>query len=160
DTDPGVHVHPDQLAYVSFTSGSTGTPKGVAVTHRDITALAADSAFGGGAQARVLVHSPTAFDASTYEMWVPLLGGGTAVVAGPDEDVDAVAVARLTARHGLTALWLTAGLFRLAADQDPGCFAGLRQVWAGGEAVPAASVRRVLAACPGLTVTNGYGPTE
>ncbi|MFF7169127.1 amino acid adenylation domain-containing protein [Streptomyces pseudovenezuelae] len=160
DTDPGVPVHPAQLAYVSFTSGSTGTPKGVAVTHRDITALAADSAFGGGAHTRVLVHSPTAFDASTYEMWVPLLSGGTAVVAGPDEDVDAAAVARLTARHGLTALWLTAGLFRLAAEQDPGCFAGLRQVWAGGEAVPAASVRGVLAACPGLTVTNGYGPTE
>ncbi|MCT9078846.1 non-ribosomal peptide synthetase [Streptomyces fulvoviolaceus] len=160
DTDPAVSLHPDQLAYVSFTSGSTGTPKGVAVTHRDVTALAADSAFGDGAHARVLVHSPTAFDASTYEMWVPLLNGGTAVVAGPREDVDAAAVARLTARHGLTALWLTAGLFRLAAEEDPGCFGGLRQVWTGGEAVPAEAVRRVLAACPGLTVTDGYGPTE
>nr|WP_232028865.1 non-ribosomal peptide synthetase [Streptomyces lincolnensis] len=160
DTDPRVRPHPDQLAYVSFTSGSTGTPKGVAVTHRDITALAADSAFADGAHARVLVHSPTAFDASTYEMWVPLLNGGTAVVAGADEDVDAAAVARLTARHRLTALWLTAGLFGLAAEQDPECFAGLRQVWTGGEAVPAAAVRRVLKACPGLTVTDGYGPTE
>ncbi|KOV61056.1 dimodular nonribosomal peptide synthetase [Streptomyces sp. NRRL WC-3618] len=160
DSDPEVPLHPDQLAYVSYTSGSTGTPKGVAVTHRDVVALAADSAFGGGAHARVLVHSPTAFDASTYEMWVPLLGGGTAVVAGAEEDIDAAGVARLTARHGLTALWLTAGLFRLVAEQDPGCFAGLRQVWAGGEAVPASAVRRVLAACPGLTVTNGYGPTE
>ncbi|MDX3452285.1 amino acid adenylation domain-containing protein [Streptomyces sp. ME02-8801-2C] len=163
DTDPEVPVHAAQLAYVSYTSGSTGTPKGVAVTHGDVVALAADSAFGGGAHARVLVHSPTAFDASTYEMWVPLLGGGTAVVTGAggaDEYIDAAGVARLTARHGLTALWLTAGLFRLAAEQDPGCFAGLRQVWAGGEAVPASAVRRVMAACPGLTVTNGYGPTE
>ncbi|WP_455568972.1 amino acid adenylation domain-containing protein [Streptomyces lincolnensis] len=160
DTDPRVPLHPDQLAYVSFTSGSTGTPKGVAVTHRDITALAADSAFADGAHTRVLVHSPTAFDASTYEMWVPLLNGGTAVVAGADEDVDAAAVARLTARHRLTALWLTAGLFALAAEQDPECFAGLRRVWTGGEAVPAAAVRRVLEACPGLTVTDGYGPTE
>ncbi|MDF3150056.1 AMP-binding protein, partial [Streptomyces sp. T21Q-yed] len=151
DTDPGIQVHPAQLAYVSYTSGSTGTPKGVAVPHRDITALATDSAFDGGAHARVLVHSPTAFDASTYEMWVPLLNGGTAVVADPDEDVDAAAVARLTERHGLTALWLTAGLFRLAAEEDPGCFTGLRQVWTGGEAVPVAAVRRVLAACPGLT---------
>ncbi|WP_405848800.1 amino acid adenylation domain-containing protein [Streptomyces sp. NBC_01518] len=160
DTNPVVPLHPAQLAYVSYTSGSTGIPKGVAVTHLDVTALAADSAFGDGAHARVLVHSPTAFDASTYEMWVPLLNGGTAVLAGPDEDVDAAAVARLTARHGLTALWLTAGLFRLAAEGDPGCFAGLRQVWTGGEAVPADAVRRVLAACPGLTVTDGYGPTE
>ncbi|MGW1751353.1 amino acid adenylation domain-containing protein [Streptomyces sp. NPDC002092] len=160
DTDPAVLLHPAQLAYVSYTSGSTGTPKGVAVTHRDVTALAADSAFADGAHARVLVHSPTAFDASTYEMWVPLLNGGTAVVAGPEGDVDAAAVARLTQRHGLTALWLTAGLFRLAAEEDPGCFAGLRQVWTGGEAVPAPAVRRVLTACPGLTVTDGYGPTE
>ncbi|WP_327666578.1 MULTISPECIES: non-ribosomal peptide synthetase [unclassified Streptomyces] len=160
DTDPAVLPHPAQLAYVSYTSGSTGTPKGVAVTHRDVTALAADSAFGDGAHTRVLVHSPTAFDASTYEMWVPLLNGGAAVVAGADEDVDAAAVARLTERHGLTALWLTAGLFRLAAEEDPGCFARLRQVWTGGEAVPADAVRRVLAACPGLTVTDGYGPTE
>ncbi|MFF5369822.1 amino acid adenylation domain-containing protein [Streptomyces sp. NPDC013187] len=160
DTNPRVLPHPDRLAYVSYTSGSTGLPKGVAVTHRDVVALAADSAFGGGAHARVLVHSPTAFDASTYEMWVPLLNGGTAVVAGPDEDMDAAAVARLTARHGLTALWLTAGLFRLAAEENPHCFAGLRQVWTGGEAVPADAVRRVLTACPGLTVTDGYGPTE
>ena len=160
DTDPTVLLHPAQLAYVSHTSGSTGTPKGVAVTHRDVTALAADSAFADGAHARVLVHSPTAFDASTYEMWVPLLNGGTAVVAGPEEDVDAAAVARLRERHGVTALWLTAGLFRLAAEEDPGCFAGLRQVWTGGEAVPAPAVHRVLAACPGLTVTDGYGPTE
>ncbi|MFI6439353.1 amino acid adenylation domain-containing protein [Streptomyces sp. NPDC050759] len=160
DTDPELPLQPGQLAYVSHTSGSTGTPKGVAVAHGDVTALATDSAFEGGAHTRVLVHSPTAFDASTYELWVPLLRGGTAVVAGPDEDVDAAAIRRLTRRHGLTALWLTAGLFRLVAEEDPGCFTGLRQVWAGGDTVPAAAVRRALDACPGLTVTNGYGPTE
>src|SRR6185437_1769694 len=37
---------------------------------------------------------------------------------------------------------------------------GAREVWTGGDVVPAAAVRRVLAACPALTVVDGYGPTE
>ena len=35
-------VRPDATAYVIYTSGSTGTPKGVEVTHRGLSALAAD----------------------------------------------------------------------------------------------------------------------
>ncbi|MFI8192534.1 non-ribosomal peptide synthase/polyketide synthase [Streptomyces sp. NPDC085946] len=150
---------PDRLAYVMFTSGSTGEPKAVAVRHRDVAALATDSRFGGGVCARVLLHSPVAFDAATFEVWAPLLGGGCVVVA-PDGPLDAALLRTLAREDGLTALWLTAGLFRLLAQDAPDCFAGLRQVWTGGDVVPAAAVRRVLAACPGLTVVDGYGPTE
>ncbi|SDO60984.1 non-ribosomal peptide synthetase [Lentzea jiangxiensis] len=156
--DPAVVVHPDQLAYVMHTSGSTGTPKGVAVRHRDVVSLALDSRFDGGAHDRVLLHSPSAFDASTYELWVPLLRGGQVVVARPG-DVDADAI-RDAVAHGVTAIWLTAGLFRLVAQEAPEAFAGLREVWTGGDVVPAAAVRGVLDACPGLTVVDGYGPTE
>ncbi len=157
--DPGVAVHPDQLAYVMHTSGSTGTPKGVAVRHRDVVALALDSRFDGGAHDRVLLHSPSAFDASTYELWVPLLRGGRVVVARPG-DVDADAIRHAVTAHGVTAIWLTAGLFRLVAQEAPEAFSGLREVWTGGDVVPAAAVRGVLDACPGLTVVDGYGPTE
>ncbi|HWO61874.1 MAG TPA: condensation domain-containing protein, partial [Umezawaea sp.] len=72
---PDVTVHPDDLAYVMHTSGSTGVPKGVAVRHRDVTDLARDERFTGGAHDRVLLHSAPAFDATTYELWVPLLNG-------------------------------------------------------------------------------------
>ncbi|MDQ2586489.1 non-ribosomal peptide synthase/polyketide synthase [Saccharothrix yanglingensis] len=158
DTDPGVEVHPENLAYVMHTSGSTGTPKGVAVRHRDVVGLAFDRAFDHGHE-RVLLHSPQAFDASTYELWVPLLRGGAVVVA-PPEDLDADALRRAVADGGVTSLWLTAGLFRAVAQEAPDCLAGLRQVWTGGDVVPAAAVRRVLDACPGITVVDGYGPTE
>ncbi|MFI2608323.1 non-ribosomal peptide synthase/polyketide synthase [Kitasatospora sp. NPDC018619] len=154
---PPVAAHPDNVQYVMFTSGSTGTPKGVAVRRRDVAALALDRAFAG--HDRVLVHSPHAFDAATYELWVPLLRGGTAVLAPPG-DLDAAAVRHAVTERGVTCLWLTAGLFRLLAQEDPGCLRGAREVWTGGEAVPGAAVRKVLAACPGLTVVDGYGPTE
>ncbi|MGW1598640.1 amino acid adenylation domain-containing protein [Streptomyces sp. NPDC002343] len=150
---------PDRLAYVMFTSGSTGLPKAVAVRHRDVAALATDSRFGGGVCERVLLHSPVAFDAATFEVWAPLLNGGRVVVA-PGGTVDAALLRRLAADGAPTALWLTAGLFRLLAQDAPDCFRGIRQVWTGGDVVPAPAVRRVLAACPGLTVVDGYGPTE
>ncbi|WP_447008461.1 amino acid adenylation domain-containing protein [Saccharothrix isguenensis] len=158
-TDPGVTTHPDNLAYVMHTSGSTGVPKGVAVRHRDVTALARDRRFRAGAHDRVLLHSPSAFDATTYELWVPLLNGGRVVVAPPG-DLDVDVLRRAISEHGVTALWLTAGLFRAFAQDDPACFAGVREVWTGGDVVPPAAVRRVLGACPGLTVVDGYGPTE
>src|SRR5207245_8279391 len=34
------------------------------------------------------------------------------------------------------------------------------EVWTGGDVVPAAAVRRVQAAAGGVTVVDGYGPTE
>ncbi|MFD5434090.1 non-ribosomal peptide synthase/polyketide synthase [Kitasatospora sp. NPDC127067] len=150
---------PDRLAYVMYTSGSTGEPKAVAVRHRDVASLATDSRFTDGSCARVLLHSPVAFDAATFEVWAPLLNGGCVLVA-PAGPVDAALLRRLAGPDGPTALWLTAGLFRLLAQDAPDCFTGLRALWTGGDVVPAAAVRRVLAACPGLTVTDGYGPTE
>ena len=154
---PAVEIFADNTAYLMFTSGSTGRPKGVAVRHRDVTALAHDRIFAG--HDRVLVHSPQAFDASTYEVWVPLLRGGTAVLA-PVGDVDADTVRHAITGHGVSCLWLTAGLFRLLAQEAPDCLRGAREVWTGGEAVPPAAVRRVLDACPDLMVVDGYGPTE
>ncbi|WP_069816861.1 non-ribosomal peptide synthetase, partial [Streptomyces sp. TP-A0874] len=155
---PDVTVHPAQLAYIMFTSGSTGLPKGVGVTHRDVVALARDRRFESGHE-RVLLHSPQAFDASTYELWAPLLGGGSVVVAPPG-DLDAVRVRDVVTRHEVTGLWLTAGLFRLLAEDAPDCLTGVREVWTGGDVVPAAAARRVLEACPGLVLVDGYGPTE
>ncbi|MBT2387145.1 non-ribosomal peptide synthetase [Streptomyces sp. ISL-11] len=152
-------AEPRQLAYVMFTSGSTGTPKGVAVTHENVVGLARDQAWRGGAHGRVLLHSPHAFDASTYELWVPLLCGGAVVVAPPG-DLDARGIAAAVTDAGITGLWVTAGLFSVLAEEDPRCFLGVREVWTGGDAVSPAAVRRVLRACPDTAVVNGYGPTE
>ncbi|NUV78281.1 non-ribosomal peptide synthetase, partial [Streptomyces fungicidicus] len=150
-------ARPDSLAYVMFTSGSTGVPKGVAVTHADITALAADHRFTGGAHDRVLFHSPHSFDAATYEVWVPLLNGGSVTVATGDLTT---ATIRQAVTDGVTALWITAALFGVLVEEDPECFAGLKEIWTGGDAVPHHAAHTLLAHHPDLTLVNGYGPTE
>ncbi|HEX3792177.1 MAG TPA: non-ribosomal peptide synthase/polyketide synthase, partial [Pseudonocardiaceae bacterium] len=159
DTDPLVALRPDSLAYLMHTSGSTGTPKAIAVTHHNISTLTDHQQFHNGHHHTVLLHSPTAFDAATYELWVPLLTGGTVVTAPPTQ-LDPVMLDELIRRHGITALWLTAGLFRLIAHENPAVLAPLDEVWTGGDVVPATAVQAVLAACPDLTVVDGYGPTE
>ncbi|WP_166802879.1 non-ribosomal peptide synthetase [Streptomyces sp. ICN441] len=157
--DPGLPVHPDRLAYVMFTSGSTGTPKGVAVRHRDVVGLAADRRWQDGRHRRVLLHSPHAFDAATYELWTPLLSGGTVVVAPPG-GLDAAALHAVATRHRVTAVFLTKALFDLVAEQAPETFRALRTVCTGGEAASGTLMRRVLDHCPDLLLAHVYGPTE
>jgi len=161
-TDPvaptPARLFPEQLACVLFTSGSTGEPKGVAVTHGDIVALAADPSWRPAALRRVLVHSPHAWDAMTLEVWVPLLNGGEVLIAPPGPlDIDRYAEL-LSA--GVSGLWMTAGLFALLAEENPACFAGLAEVWTGGDVVSPRAVARVAARCPSVRITNGYGPSE
>ncbi|MER7761434.1 amino acid adenylation domain-containing protein [Streptomyces sp. NPDC097619] len=156
---PRPPVHPDSLACLMFTSGSTGTPKGVAVPHRAVVALARDGHWRGGAHRRVLFRSPHAFDASTYELWVPLLTGGLVVVAPPG-DLDLDDLARFVEEERVTGTFLTATLFNELADRHPERLTGLHEAMTGGEAASPAAVRRVREHCPGTTVTNAYGPTE
>ncbi|NEC92862.1 AMP-binding protein, partial [Streptomyces sp. SID12501] len=87
------------------------------------------------------------------------LTGGCVVVA-PPRKLDVAGLERVLTEHRVTGLWLTAGLFRLVAEEAPGSLAGVREVWTGGDVVPAAAVRRVREACPGTVVADGYGPTE
>jgi amino acid adenylation domain-containing protein/non-ribosomal peptide synthase protein (TIGR01720 family) len=150
---------PDRTAYIMYTSGSTGRPKGVAVTHRNVASLAADPAWRGGNHTRVLMHAPTAFDASTYELWVPLLSGGEVVVAPPGE-LDPDTLLATVRERGVTSAFFTAALFNLLVERDASALAGMREVLAGGEALSPPVVAKALAAWPETVLTNGYGPTE
>ncbi|MCP5155130.1 MAG: amino acid adenylation domain-containing protein [Ectothiorhodospiraceae bacterium] len=148
-------------AYVMFTSGSTGRPKGVRVTHRGVLRLVLGVDYVRlDADSVVAQLAPSAFDASTFEIWGALLNGGTLAMAPPGE-LSLSEIARFLATTGVNTLWLTAGLFHQMIDHEPDALAAVRQVVAGGEALSPSHVRRALARLPaGARLVNGYGPTE
>ncbi|MFV2198105.1 non-ribosomal peptide synthetase, partial [Nocardiopsis sp. LOL_012] len=156
---PGVRVGDLALLYVMFTSGSTGRPKGVAVDHRNVVGLVSDRCWDGDAHRRVMVHSAYGFDASTYEMWVPLLRGSTLVLA-PRTDGDARVLADTVRERAVTAAYFTTGLFNVMADECVEALALLREVWFSGDVASPGALQRVLDHCPDTVVVHGYGPTE
>jgi amino acid adenylation domain-containing protein len=160
DQNPAPAGGPTSLAYVMYTSGSTGRPKGVMVENRAIVRLVRNTNFCKlGPDETFLQYAPISFDASTLEIWGPLLNGGRLVLMPPQAS-SLVDLGRTIRDQRVTAMWLTAGLFSLMVEQRLEDLAPLRQLLAGGDVLPARHVRRVLDAHPGCTLINGYGPTE
>ncbi len=159
-TLPRPRVDPCNLAYVLFTSGSTGRPKGVAVTHRNVVRLVRETDYlSFGPEEVFLQFAPVSFDASTLEIWGPLLNGGQLAVFPPGPP-DLRLLGEVVERYSVTSLWLTAGLFQQMIESHLPRLRNVRQLAAGGDVLSPDHVRRALAGLPGITLVNGYGPTE
>ncbi|HVT17363.1 MAG TPA: amino acid adenylation domain-containing protein [Thermoanaerobaculia bacterium] len=153
---------PDDLAYVLYTSGSSGRPKGVMVAHRAICnrLLWMQSAFPLSAADRVLQRTPFSFDASIWEIFLPLWCGATVIVAAPGGHRDTAYLAQAAAEHEVTILQLVPSLLQVWIEEPAveRC-RSLRRVFAGGETLARGSVERFFAR-HGAALHNLYGPTE
>ncbi|EPX59029.1 Long-chain-fatty-acid--CoA ligase [Cystobacter fuscus DSM 2262] len=149
----------ENLVYVMYTSGSTGEPKGVAIEHRNVNRLVRGANYVHlGPDEVFLQLAPSSFDASTFEIWGCLLNGGRLVLPPPKEG-SLRRLSELLEQHGVTTLWLTAGLFHQFVQEDVDGLARVRQVLAGGDVLSPWHVRRFLER-GGRRLINGYGPTE
>jgi amino acid adenylation domain-containing protein len=162
DENPYSGAVPDNLAYVIYTSGSTGRPKGVTISHRAINnrLLWMQSAFPLEPRDRVLQKTPFSFDASIWELFVPLMFGARLVMARPGGHQDSGYMVAAIERYGITVLQLVPSMLGafLAEPGLAGC-TSLRRVFCGGEALSRELQDRLLARLP-VELQNLYGPTE
>ncbi|MFB7053073.1 amino acid adenylation domain-containing protein [Streptomyces vinaceus] len=147
---------PGDLAYVMHTSGSTGRPKGVQIEHRGLAGFVdwMTRVCRVDARTRFGFASSYGFDISCFPLFLPLLAGGTVVLA-PDAPSRA-ALGRLLTDHRADTLALTPSHLPLLPGQG-----AVRTLLLGGEPLTPAAVRTARTAFGrDCRIINGYGPTE
>ncbi|MGU0690312.1 non-ribosomal peptide synthase/polyketide synthase [Pseudomonas aeruginosa] len=165
-SDPQLRAHPQNLAYVMFTSGSTGRPKGVGISRESLSRHTHVSLefFGIGPDDRVLQFSTFNFDGFVEQLYPPLACGASVVLRGT-EIWDSETLYREIVERRITTVDLTTAYWNMLAkdfaNQGVRDYGALRQVHAGGEAMPPESLLAWKAAgLEHVRLLNTYGPTE
>lgn len=164
--DPKRHIEsqatPDGLAYVIYTSGSTGKPKGVMIPHQAILNLNTGiNEIIPFAQKKLLSVTTFSFDIFVLESYLPLLNGGTVILANEEQKQDAVALNEMLLRYDVDMMQSTPSLMGVLVKSSDS-LAGLQKLthlMIGGEPFPA-SLLRHLKAVTSSRIFNMYGPTE
>ncbi len=156
DDDPGVDVAPDDLAYIIYTSGSTGRPKGAMIEHRNVVNLAPAVAelFGMEVGHRVLQFASLCFDASVFEIHVPLIFGATVCMAPRDQLASGPDLLRIMHDERINSVLLPPSLLAILPDAD---LPHLTNMCSAGEACHPDLARRW---GRNRRFINAYGPTE
>ncbi|MCA1621656.1 MAG: amino acid adenylation domain-containing protein, partial [Acidobacteria bacterium] len=158
-------VTSENLAYVIYTSGSTGRPKGVAVSHRAVVNLLTDFERRQPLTAgeACSMWTSTGFDVSVYELFSPLAAGGTLhfvperLRTRATDFLDWLEGERIQSAY-VPPFMLAELAERLKASVAPRL--ALKRLLVGVEPIPGQTLAEIGARLPGLSIINGYGPTE
>jgi amino acid adenylation domain-containing protein/non-ribosomal peptide synthase protein (TIGR01720 family) len=154
DTDRTTPLLPQHPAYVIYTSGSTGTPKGVVISQLNTVDLMewAVSDIGARQLSRVLATTSLNFDVSVFEIFAPLITGGTIEMARD--------LLVLTERRWAGSLISAVPSAFSSLINHGGIDVDAQMVVFAGEALSARVVNEARAALSDCRVANIYGPTE
>lgn len=148
-----------RLAYVIYTSGSTGKPKGVEVSHHAVVnlLLSMRKLLSVQSKDRLLAITTLSFDISVLELFLPLISGGTVIVADQETTRDGEALKRLILSSEPSIIQATPVTWRMLKNLN---WMGAKslKVLCGGEEMPK-DIAHWLSSVSKLAL-NVYGPTE
>lgn len=160
----------DQIAYVIFTSGSTGIPKGVIISHRGVvnTLVDINRRFHLDAESRTFALSNLTFDLSIYDIFGPLLIGGSIVLPTqeglkePADWVDKLTSNTVTVWNTVPMLMemLIQYLESLPAHRRPDIAHTLRLILLSGDWIPTGLPERIQRYFPHSEIISLGGATE
>ncbi|AJE84723.1 non-ribosomal peptide synthetase [Streptomyces albus] len=165
DSDPGIRVAPDDLAYLYFTSGSTGEPKGAMCEHAGMLnhLLAKTGDLGIGEGDVVAQTAPQCFDISLWQLLAGPLAGGRTLLVPQQAVLDVEEFLDTLVRGRVNVLQVVPSYLEVvlsALERNPRRLPDLRCVSVTGEALRKELVERWFAARPGVRLVNAYGLTE
>ena len=154
-------AHPEgiacsRLAYMIYTSGTTGIPKGVEIEHEALSQMIHSNwEFYGDTLKNALQISNYVFDASVFDIFVPLAYGGTVCMITKDKMKSSDEIAKYCKENAVTSFAAT-NAFLQALDPDK--FDAFDAIIVGGDAANG----DVFAKWAEHTdiMANDYGPTE
>ncbi|WP_238861408.1 thioester reductase domain-containing protein [Clostridium sp. YIM B02569] len=162
EEDIEVCVDEESSAYVIYTSGSTGKPKGVINSHKGIVnrLFWMQDVFNIQVGDRVLQKTPYTFDVSVWELFWPLLTGGTIVIAEPNGHKDANYMVNIINEEQINIIHFVPSMLKifLLNDRCKMC-ASLKYVICSGEALSYNTVEKYYMQLK-APLYNLYGPTE
>ncbi|WP_025688700.1 non-ribosomal peptide synthetase [Paenibacillus zanthoxyli] len=162
DSPPCIETASDDLMYVIYTSGTTGEPKGVRIRHSGILNLFDWMAerYGMGSEVRVLHKAAYTFDASVWEIFLPLVLGGTLIIAKPDGYRNPSYLVDIFLREKVTTVLLVPSMLWHVLDEPllTEC-RSLKHIFSGGERL-SAELRDHFFSKLSIPLHNLYGPTE
>ena len=153
-----IHLNPGDLAYVIYTSGSTGKPKGVMITHKSY--LNTNNCYykiSPGEQ--TILTCNFVFDGSVLEMLSSLLSGACLNIPPRQAVSSAPALAKYLYEKKISTAYVHPMFLEEVATalaQFGQCY--LTRLLIAVEPVRGAAIKWYLD--KGISVLNGYGPTE
>ena len=159
DTDATIELEParpDDLAYVLYTSGSTGLPKAAGIEHRNVLNLIiwARSIITDRELSGMLFSTSLNFDLSVFEIFVPLVWGGTIVL------VDNLLALTSRESHGDVRLINTGPTLLEALLRTTSLPGDVTTIIVAGEKLSRRMADTIFEAAPKARLLNCYGPTE
>src|ERR1043166_2218131 len=165
ESDLGVNVAPQQLAYIYFTSGSPGEPKGAMCEHpgmlNHLFAKIDDLRIGEGDA--VAQTAPQCFDISLWQLLAGLLVGGRTLLVEQETILDAKRFTDKIVEGRVNVVQVVPSyleVFLSYLEHYPRDLPDLRWVSVTGEALKKELVHRWFVVNPAIKLVNAYGLTE